>query len=89
MTNIIFAVHAAIVSLCLIAEVLLKIWTLTYVPIEMHSFEENGLLPFSYACWFCVSKDLHMREIQLKPWALGRLLHFFSHALRSTLYHLQ
>lgn len=46
MTNIIFAVHAAIVSLCLIAEVLLKIWTLTYVPIEMHSFEENGLLPF-------------------------------------------
>ena len=46
MTNTIFAVHAAIVSLCLIAEVLLKIWTLTYVPIEMHSFEENGLLPF-------------------------------------------
>lgn len=46
MTNIIFAVHAAIVSLCLIAEVLLKIWTLTYVPIEMHSLEENGLLPF-------------------------------------------
>lgn len=46
MTNIIFAVHAAIVSLCLIAEVLLKIWTLTYVPIEIHSFEENGLLPF-------------------------------------------
>ena len=46
MTNIIFAVHAAIVSLCLIAEVSLKIWTLTYVPIEMHSFEENGLLPF-------------------------------------------
>lgn len=46
MTNIIFAVHAAIVSLCLIAEVLLKIWTLTYVPIEMHSFKENGLLPF-------------------------------------------
>ena len=43
MTNIIFAVHATIVSLCLIAEVLLKIWTLTHVPIEMHSAEPSGV----------------------------------------------